>query len=167
MSEKMLYDFCPLTPADLDLVNGWIATPHVAQWWTDAEGPATFIDPADFDDADFRMWLVHLDGRPFAYIQDYNPLLYPDHHFFDRKAPVRGIDQFIGDPDMVGVGHGSALVRQRVRMLFAEGVDLVVTDPNPANARAIRAYEKAGFKAYNETVSPKYGPSLLMQCAKS
>jgi aminoglycoside 6'-N-acetyltransferase len=41
------------------------------------------------------------------------------------------------------------------------------TDPHPQNTRAIRAYEKAGFAAYGEIISPGWGPSLLMQCSKS
>jgi len=49
-------------------------------------------------------------------------------------------------------------------MLFDEGAAVVVTDPHPHNARAIRAYEKAGFVRYGETVHPKYGPAVLMQC---
>lgn len=162
----MSYSFERLTLADIDLVNGWIARPHVAQWWTEAGGASSPVDPADFDDADFRMWLVSFEGRPFAYAQDYDPHLYPDHYFFDRPAPARGIDQFIGDPDMVGRGHGSALVRQRVADLFVEGAAVIVTDPHPDNGRAIRAYEKAGFTAYGEADHPKYGPAVLMQCVK-
>ncbi len=162
----MTYSFQPLRPADVDTVNGWIARPHVAEWWLEAGGASSFIDPADFDDPDFRMWLVLYDGRPFAYAQDYDPKLYPDHYFYDRPAPVRGIDQFIGEPDMMGQGHGQAFIRQRLAELFAEGAAVVVTDPHPDNARAIRAYEKAGFVRYGEADHPKYGPAVLMQCAK-
>lgn len=164
------YDFRRMTPDDLDLVNGWIARPHVAQWWVDADGPSEPIKPEDFpedlNEPDFRMWIVSHEGRPFAYMQDYDPHLYPGHHFADRPAPARGIDQIIGEADMLNKGHGSAFIRQRVADLFAEGVVVVVTDPAPNNPRAIRAYEKAGFTAYGQTVSPEWGPSLLMQCVK-
>ncbi|MGZ3305674.1 MAG: GNAT family N-acetyltransferase, partial [Asticcacaulis sp.] len=128
----MTYQFRRMTPADIGLVNGWIETPHVAEWWLEAGGASTLIGEADFEEPDFRMWLVSLDGRPFAYMQDYNPGLYPDHYFFDRPAPVRGIDQFIGEPGMMGRGHGQAFVRQRVAALFAEGMGCIVTDPHPA-----------------------------------
>ena len=160
----MSYAFRRMTPADLDLVNGWLAAPHVSQWWVDADGPSEPITSADFDEPDFRMSLVLQDGEPFAYMQDYNPHLYPGHHFEDRPAPARGVDQFIGLPDMVGRGHGSAFIRQRVEHLFAEGVAVVVTDPHPANHRAVRAYEKAGFVPYGEQNSPQWGHILLMSC---
>ena len=44
-------------------------------------------------------------------------------------------------------------MRQFVDMLFEEGVPRVVIDPDPANARAIRAYEKAGFRAFDTRTS--------------
>jgi aminoglycoside 6'-N-acetyltransferase len=37
----------------------------------------------------------------------------------------------------------------------------VVTDPNPANFRAIRAYEKAGFER-DRVVDTPDGPALLL-----
>jgi aminoglycoside 6'-N-acetyltransferase len=48
-----------------------------------------------------------------------------------------------------------------VAELFEAGAPRVITDPNPRNARAIRAYEKAGFRAldYRRTIS---GDALLM-----
>lgn len=163
----MIYGFRSMTAEDLALVNDWIAQPHVAEWWIDASGESDPMQEDDLIEPDFNTWIVSLDGRPFAYMQDYSPHLYPGHHFFDRPDGTRGVDQIIGDPDMINRGHGSALVRQQVERLFAMGAPVVVTDPHPKNARAIRAYEKAGFVAYGEIISPEWGPSLLMQCSKS
>ena len=42
-----------------------------------------------------------------------------------------------------------------------EGAPRIVTDPDPANARAIRAYEKAGFEKAGMVDTPD-GPALLM-----
>ena len=162
-----MYGFRAMTAADLPLVNDWIAAPHVADWWVEADGPAELMTEADLGEPGFIASIVSLDGRPFAYMQDYDPHLYTGHHFSDRPAGTRGIDQFIGEAHLVERGHGTAFIRQRVDTLFAEGVPVVVTDPAPANARAIRAYQKAGFAVYAEIVSPDYGPCLLMQCVKS
>jgi aminoglycoside 6'-N-acetyltransferase len=52
-------------------------------------------------------------------------------------------------------------VRQLAEQLFAEGCPRVVIDPDPANVRAIRAYEKAGFAAF-DTRTSIYGPALMM-----
>ena len=59
----------------------------------------------------------------------------------------RGIDEFIGlTPGMIGRGHGAAVIRSFVDGLLAAATPRVLTDPDPANARAIRACEKAGFR---------------------
>ena len=72
-----------------------------------------------------------------------------------------GIDQFIGEADMLGLGHGSGFVRAFADQLLAAGTPRVVTDPDPANVRAIRAYEKAGFRR-DRLVDTPDGPALLM-----
>ena len=90
--------------------------------------------------------IVELDGRPIAYLQSYDPHLEDDHPYADQPFGTLGIDLSIGRPELVGIGHGSAIVRQFVDELFEEGAPRVIIDPDPANARAIRAYEKAGFR---------------------
>jgi aminoglycoside 6'-N-acetyltransferase len=55
------------------------------------------------------------------------------------------------------IGHGSAFIGHFVK----DRVRRTVTDPDPANLRAIRAYEKAGF-ARDRVVKTPDGPALLM-----
>ena len=97
--------------------------------------------------------IVELDGRPIAYLQSYDPHLEDDHPYQDQPFGTLGIDVSIGVPELVGIGHGSAIVRQFVEQLFEEGAPRVIIDPDPANARAIRAYEKAGFRAFDTRTS--------------
>lgn len=52
-------------------------------------------------------------------------------------------------------------VRNAPEKLLAEGVPRIVIDPDPNNARAIRAYEKAGFHRDRLAATPD-GPALLM-----
>ncbi|MFZ0847647.1 MAG: GNAT family N-acetyltransferase, partial [Hyphomicrobiaceae bacterium] len=73
----------------------------------------------------------------------------------------RGIDQFIGEPHMIGRGHGSACIAAVVDRLLAAGCPRVLTDPHPANRRAIHAYQKAGF-ARQRAVDTADGRALLM-----
>ena len=62
---------------------------------------------------------------------------------------------------MIDRGHGSAFIRAFAERLLANGTPRVVIDPDPANARAIRAYEKAGFER-DRIVDTPDGPALLM-----
>ena len=84
------------------------------------------------------------------------------HSGFGPQPPgTRGIDQFIGEVDLMGRGHGSAFMRAFIEGLLKSGVPRVVIDPSPTNPRAIRAYEKAGFRREREVDTPD-GPALLM-----
>ena len=78
-----------------------------------------------------------------------------------QPARTRGIDQFIGEPGLIGCGHGSGFIRQFTGALLASGIPRVVTDPDPDNGRAVRAYAKAGFHS-DRVVDTADGPVLPM-----
>jgi len=58
------------------------------------------------------------------------------------------------------LGEG-ALIAEFVATLFEEGAPRVIVDPNPANAAAIRCYEKVGFRRLGPIQTPD-GEMLLM-----
>jgi aminoglycoside 6'-N-acetyltransferase len=155
------YDFHALSVANLPLVARWLAAPHVAQWWPDP----TQLEHirAHIDDPAIDVFLVHADERPIGYLQSYDPRAEPEHPFADQPPGTRGIDEFIGEPDMINRGHGAALTRAFVERLFAAGVPRAVTDPDPTNVRAVRAYERAGFRA-ERIVDTPWGRTVLMVC---
>ncbi|WP_353643960.1 GNAT family N-acetyltransferase [Mesorhizobium sp. WSM2239] len=154
------YSFRPVTEADLPMIAGWLAEPHVAEWWDDPDEEIVAIRE-HIDSISVEPLIIELDGRPIGYLQSYDPHLEDDHPYRDQPFGTLGIDLSIGDSDLVGIGHGSAIVRQFVEELFAEGTPRVIIDPDPANLRAIRAYEKAGFKAF-DTRTSVYGLALMM-----
>ncbi|HVZ30018.1 MAG TPA: GNAT family N-acetyltransferase [Asticcacaulis sp.] len=157
----MTYQFRRMTHADLPLVRAWLETPDAQAWWVDQDGNVT-IDPEDLDHPGMRLWIVSLNGVPFAHMQDWDVHAFEGHYFLDRPPGTRGVDQMIGVPEMLGKGHGPAFMRQHIAVLFAEGAPEVVTDPDPANLRAVKAYQKAGFVPYGEHDSPEWGHVLLM-----
>jgi aminoglycoside 6'-N-acetyltransferase-1b len=163
--------FRPLTSADLPLLHEWLGRPHVARWW----GPtpsltelAADYDPSIAGTAPLWCFIALRDGAPIGFIQAYAPAeCHPNGWWLDEHDPgVRGIDQFLADAGQLGQGLGTAMVRAFVAELLRDpAVVRIQTDPAPDNARAIRCYEKAGFRAARELVTPD-GPALLMYCER-
>ena len=107
--------------------------PEVRRWWD---------DPADgfpFDDEpETTRFVVEVDGAVAGLIQFWEE---PEPKF--RHA---GIDVFL-DPVLQGRGLGTEAVRRVVRHLIDDcGHHRITIDPAAANAAAIRAYEKVGFR---------------------
>jgi aminoglycoside 6'-N-acetyltransferase len=154
--EQAIYSFRPMAAADLALVRHWHGAPHVREWWDDDE-----LTLASEDEPAMEQYIVACNGRPFACLQCYLQTAYPTNGLGMHPPGTRGIDLFIGEPDMVGCGHGSALARAFADRLLKGGTTRVLSDPHPANARAIRAYRKAGFRGDGEVDTPD-GRVLLM-----
>jgi aminoglycoside 6'-N-acetyltransferase len=123
----------PLTPEDEAELLRIHATPEVARWW----GAPDEGFPLTDDPASTRL-VIEVDGVVAGMIQ-YAEELEPKY----RHASV---DLFL-DPAFHNRGHGTEAVRRVVRLLVEEhGHHRVTIDPAAANAAAIRAYEKAGFR---------------------
>jgi aminoglycoside 6'-N-acetyltransferase len=153
------YAFRPMSADDLPVIKRWLETPHVREWWHDPAEQFALVS-GDLDHPDMAQFIVAADGREFAYLQCYNLSAW-NCGFGSQPDGTRGLDQFIGEADLSGRGHGSAFVRAFADHLLASGTPRVVTDPDPANTRAIRSYEKAGFHRDRLVETPD-GTALLM-----
>jgi aminoglycoside 6'-N-acetyltransferase len=149
--------FRPMQVADLPLIARWLALPHVAKWWGDPAEQYVLVS-GDLNEPAMDQYIVEADGSPIGYLQCYRLTAW-NTGFGEQPAGTRGIDLFIGEPGMLG--HGSALIKSFVTDRLRNGAPRIVTDPDPANGRAIRAYEKAGFLRDRMVETPD-GPALLM-----
>lgn len=159
--------FRPLTANDLPLLHEWLARPHVVEWWGE---PPTMAEveqdyaPALAGSTVFRCYIILVDDQVTGFIQSYTPAAFHDEGWWlDEHDPkVRGVDLLLADAGQLGQGLGSAVVRAFVAQLFDDdSVTRVQVDPAPDNPRAIRCYERAGFRAVGEVVTPD-GRALLM-----
>jgi aminoglycoside 6'-N-acetyltransferase len=155
----LAYDFRPASMLDLPLLRRWQSFPHVRQWWGNDEP----FDEEELRDARVARWIVELNGNPFGYMQDYSVHGWHEHHFGHLPLGSRGIDQYIGDPLMIGYGHGTAFIRQRMQQLFARGAPVIATDPHPANKKAIAVYSKLGFRVSGPERLTRWGLILPME----
>jgi aminoglycoside 6'-N-acetyltransferase len=144
---------------DLPTIRRWLEMPHVREWWHDPAEQFELVS-GDLGHPDMAQFIVAAGEREFAYLQCYNPSAW-NSGFGPQPDGTRGLDQFIGEADMIGRGHGSAFVRAFADQLLASGTPRVVTDPDPSNIRAVRAYEKAGFRRDGLVETPD-GTALLM-----
>jgi len=153
------YAFRPMTTADLPLIRRWLGETHVREWWGDPDEQFALVS-GDLDEPAMEQFIVLAGDRPFGYLQCYRLTAW-NTGLGPQPEGTRGIDQFIGEDDMIGRGHGSAFIRAFVDEQLQQGLPRMVTDPDPLNARAIRAYEKAGFVRDRMVETPD-GTALLM-----
>lgn len=159
--------FRPLAAADLPMLRMWLARPHLQRWWRagvpSVEALREKYLPRIAGQDDARPFLALLDDEPVGYIQYYNAgagtaAWWPD----EPGTDVIGIDQFLSDEHRLGQGLGTAMVSRFAAMLFEDrGVREIRVDPRPDNARAIRCYEKVGFRTVGPFSNPD-GPALMM-----
>jgi len=153
------YQFRPMSADDLPLVKDWLARPHVVEWWGDPDEQFGLVS-GDMNEPAMDQYIVSLNGAPLGYLQCYR-LTDWNTGFGSQPEGTRGIDQMIGVAEMVGQGHGSGFIRAFIERLLGNSTPRVVVDPDPENARAIRAYEKAGF-VKDKLVETPDGIALLM-----
>ena len=156
----------PMTADDLPRMHAWLARDHVREWWGDErlhtlESVAAKYLPRILAEEHVTPWIALLGDRPIGYCQSY--VVAGDDFWPDETDPgARGCDQFIGEAELLGRGLGTDIVRALVDTIFRDpAVTTIQTDPSPDNARAIRCYEKAGFRAVRNVTTPD-GPALLM-----
>ena len=158
--------FRRLAEDDLPILTEWLHRPHVAAWWdnqTSLEQVRVKYLPRLTENSTVVPYFAYRSGLPIGYIQSYVAALEGDGWWPDVLDPgVRGIDQFLADQANLNQGLGSAMVAAFVQSLFEDPtVTRIQTDPSPTNPRAIRCYEKAGFRRIGLVDTPD-GQALLM-----
>lgn len=137
------YQFRPLTPDDLPLMQKWLAEPHIRPWWGDVERNIALMKQ-DMENSEITMQVVTLGARPFAYLHHHDVRTFAMPQFGDLSPGTQVIKTFVGDTDFMGQGHaagylGAAL--QDLRRLHP----MLATAPNATDARLIGIFTQAGF----------------------
>jgi aminoglycoside 6'-N-acetyltransferase len=149
----------PMVEKDRAALIAVLSDPSVVEWW-DTRGAEHSADELIAGEPGWLVWAIEADGAFAGSIQatEEND---PDY----RHA---GIDIFMSS-GYQGRGYGTNAVRTVARWLFeARGHHRLTIDPAAANARAIRTYERVGFKPvgvmrrYERGVSGEFHDGLLM-----
>ena len=162
--------FKPVTQEDIPLLFAWFLQPHVHSWWAVPETEHEFADyilKKIAGDNPFA-FMVLCEGEPLGYIQYYylNGDLTADETWLP-ELPQRtvGIDQIIGDKNMLGKGYGTLFIAEFIQYLTsyaAPDITTVIADPDSRNYGAIRCYEKVGFKSMG-VYDAGWGSATLMR----
>jgi len=127
----------PMRPEDRDELIEVLRDPTVVEWW-DTRGPEHSADEQLAGDAHLTVWAVTVDGAFAGSIQA--------HEESDPDYRHAGIDVFLSSR-FQGRGIGTDAVRTLARYLLeVRGHHRLTIDPAAANSRAIRTYERVGFK---------------------
>ena len=159
-----------LQPTDADHLVKWLNDPSVLEWYEGRDRPQTreMIQAAFFqkNGDPVQACIVEYEGTAIGYIQFY-PLEAEerDVYGYPPNEVIFGTDQFIGEPSYWNRGVGSSLVTAMAQYLTqGRGASKVVMDPQARNERAIRCYEKCGFRKVKLMPEREMHEGLLRDC---
>jgi AacA4 family aminoglycoside N(6')-acetyltransferase len=155
------------------MLHDWLNRPHIVEWWGGEEKRLTLAQtrakylPRILTKERVTPYIAMLGNDPIGYAQSYVALGCGEGWWEEETDPgVRGIDQSLSEAALLGKGLGTKLVTALVDLLFSDpAVTKIQTDPAPNNLRAIRCYEKAGFRQVKTIVTPD-GPAVYMLQAR-
>jgi RimJ/RimL family protein N-acetyltransferase len=135
----------PMEPAEVVLIHKWANNPDVMPFW---DGEEKTIAQVKAD------WRPHYfsdrnpySGRCFTILRGNAPIGMICYNKIDRHNRNTEIDMVIGQKENWGLGYGSDALKTLVRYLFDRfELNRIWLGTHKYNTRAIRAYEKVGFK---------------------
>jgi aminoglycoside 6'-N-acetyltransferase len=149
----------PIQPEDRAALLEVLRDPSVAAIW-DTRGPEHSVDELLAGDEGRTVWAIEVDGEFAGSIQSAEEK--------DDDYRHAGIDIFLHSR-FQGRGLGTDAVRTLARYLLdVRGHHRLTIDPAADNARAIRTYEKVGFRPvgvmrrYERGVDGTFHDGLLM-----
>lgn len=144
-----------MTVDDLELVGSWLHEAHVAPFWShdiDAELDDMRGELESGGATTYRLG-VH-DGRPVGLVFWYRIHAYPEYaqEFeqagVDVPAGAYSFDYLIGEPDALGRGVASAMLRAACDELWATEPDAtcLIVPVHADNEQSWRLLERIGFR---------------------
>ena len=160
-----------LTKEDLPFMLKWLTDDRVLEYYGGRDQKYTlekirqeYIE----EDMDISTRLIiEYGGKPIGYAQVYNMIdeYYDSYHYDKTGEKVYCMDQFIGEPDYWGLGIGPRFMKIILEYLRDEReAKAVILDPHQNNPRAVKAYEKVGFKIIKELPKHELREGVMEDC---
>lgn len=165
-----------LTDADFPLLLKWLTDARVLAFYGGRDKRYTLSSitahySRPFASDGMRV-ILEYQGVPIGYGQIYRVCgeMFDEYDYPDAGEIVYATDQFIGEPSYWNRGIGTRYMRAVCAYLKAHrDANAVILDPHSDNLRAIRAYEKAGFRFIkalpaHELFEGQRTDCILMEC---
>lgn len=141
-----------LEETDKNLLVKWLTDDQVLQYYEGRNNPhdEELVEESFYsNDKNETRCIIEYEEIPIGYIQFYpiDKEECEEYGLTDFKGNIFGTDQFIGETKYWGQGIGKELMQLIIEFLTTvKGAQKIVLDPQAWNARAIKCYEKVGFK---------------------
>ena len=142
--------------ADYELMSRWLSDDRILEFYEGRDNPLSVegaeekYGPRSRGEGAVSSCILELDRRPIGYLQFYRTDDFEEWRTLIGLEPDPerySVDIFIGEPELWNQGLGTRALRSVLEHLFGvRHASLAVITPFAWNERAIRCYEKAGFR---------------------
>ena len=152
----------PAQLRDRDLIRRWLARPDIQDWWGPLSQTEAEVNIAlQSEQAICR--IIEAGGNPIGYAQAIDAAMWGADLPQDLEPGTWDLDLFIASEDQRGKGAGQKALSLLKDEVFETTLAVAVcVFPSIKNERAVRAYEKAGFKWKSLWNDPALGHSWFM-----
>lgn len=151
------------TMEDYVAMRNWFLEPELQEWvWCDEKGEPPVPLERVIEKYGFRIknptdvfpYFILRDGDPIGFIQ-----------YYMKNKETIGLDMWIGVLDERNHGYGSEALEQMVELIHQKYPEVkeIFIDPEVENKRAVRCYQKAGFKNFGTFMDEEGDPCLLLK----
>lgn len=176
--------FEPLKETHFPLLYAWLKNPHVKEFydknilWSEGLIRQKFKDYTEGfkwiqgAKKPIYAYIIQYEGNPIGYAQYYDAYDFP-RDGYDLAAKLSycqvedgnlaALDIFIGTSEMTGKGIGAKAILKLLKEYIWKQFSACFVDPETINRKAVRSFEKAGFKTLSIVEEKKH----LMFCHKT
>ena len=151
------------TMEDYIAMRNWFLEPELQEWvWCDEKGESDVPLERIIEKYGSRI-KNPTDVFPYFILRDKEPIGFIQYYIQDRTT--NGLDMWIGILKERNNGYGTEALKQMVQLIHRKHphVKEVFIDPEPENQRAVKCYQKAGFKHYGEMIDDDGDKCLLLK----
>lgn len=134
------------TRGDWGLIRSWLTRPDIEDWWGPVSATEAEVNIA-LSSGHAICRIIEVAGEPVGYAQAVDATLWGESLPEDLEPGTWDLDLFVAAETHRGKGVGQAALAALRDEVFRTTLAVAVcVFPSIRNERAVRAYEKAGFR---------------------